>query len=600
MKSKKPQNWQLLRHGGGVKSTYFVLLTSDFYNVFSGTSKKGLEKIRSLGHEIGLHFDEMQYENGNGDLDFICEKIQWEAKLLGEAAGCPVQTVSMHRPSKRTLDSDFLIPGLINSYGSIYLKEFKYLSDSRRRWREPVEEIIESEQYERLHILTHAFWYREEESTRKETVSCFVNGANWSRYQSYRENFTDLPSVMTPDEVLGIIASFRFKGVEAVAKQIGLSCSYVRGRRKKCLVVDLDNTLWGGVIGKDGVDGIILDRHKEGGRYYDMQKCLKRMKENGIMLAMISKNNPEDVMPVFAHPCMVLKETDFVSQKINWRPKTENIREMARELNIGLDAFVFLDDNPAEREQMREQCPEVEVVEFPKDTCLLSKVVEDAYDQYFKSLFITREDQNKTEKYRLQSKRREMEEQCSSVEDYLKKLELMADIHLMRKEEKNRVIQLAGKTNQFNTTTIRYDERQLEEIEKSGIGEIVVAQMKDRFGDEGLIAVIVMIYEGETGKIQSSVMSCRVMGRQLEYVMMDEIVKWIRLSHPEILRLEAEYRKTGKNKPVEELYDQLGFQVKEIWGEEEEMGFRKLYQVELESLSPFIHSYKKVFAFQKY
>ncbi len=393
---------------------------------------------------------------------------------------------------------------------------------------------------------------------------------------------------------------FRFKGVEAVAKQIGLSCSYVRGRQKKCLVVDLDNTLWGGVIGEDGVDGIILDRHKEGGRYYDMQKCLKRMKENGIMLAMISKNNPEDVMPVFAHPCMVLKETDFVSQKINWRPKTENIREMARELNIGLDAFVFLDDNPAEREQMREQCPEVEVVEFPKDTCLLSKVVEDAYDQYFKSLFITREDQNKTEKYRLQSKRREMEEQCSSVEDYLKNLELMADIHLMRKEEKNRVIQLAGKTNQFNTTTIRYDERQLEEIEKSGIGEIVVAQMKDRFGDEGLIAVIVVIYEGETGKIQSFLMSCRVMGRQLEYVMMDEIVKWIRLSHPEILRLEAEYRKTGKNKPVEELYDQLGFQVKEIWGEEEKMGFRKLYQVELESLSPFIHSYKKVFAFQKY
>lgn len=394
-------------------------------------------------------------------------------------------------------------------------------------------------------------------------------------------------------------APFSFKGSEAVAQQIRVSCSYVKDSRKKCFVVDLDNTLWGGVIGEDGVNGIILDSHKEGSRYYDMQKCLKRMKKNGVMLAIVSKNNPEDVAPVFGHSCMVLKETDFVSQKINWRPKPENIRELARELNIGLDAFVFLDDNPAEREQMREQCPQVEIIDFPKDTCLLPEVVEDTYDQYFKTLFITGEDRDKTEKYRLQSKRREAKEQSSSVEDYLKKLELMADIHLMRKEETPRVIQLAGKTNQFNTTTIRYEERQLEEIERNGTGEIVVAQMKDRFGDEGLTAVEVVIYEGQTGIIQSFFMSCRVMGRQLEYVMMNEMVKWIRQAHPEITRLEAEYRKTRKNKPVEELYDQLGFQVKETWGEEGEVGSGKLYEVELESLSPFTHSYKEVSAFQK-
>ena len=193
-----------MRHGGGGKSTYFVLLTSDFYNVFSEASRKGLEKIRSLGHEIGLHFDEMQYGNGTGDLDSIREKILWEAKLLGEAAGCPIQAVSMHRPSKRTLDSDLFIPGMVNSYGNIYRKEFKYLSDSRRRWREPVEEIIESEQYEKLHILTHAFWYQEKECTLKETVRCFVNGANWSRYQSYGKNFTDLTQVIASDEVLGV------------------------------------------------------------------------------------------------------------------------------------------------------------------------------------------------------------------------------------------------------------------------------------------------------------------------------------------------------------------------------------------------------------
>ena len=392
---------------------------------------------------------------------------------------------------------------------------------------------------------------------------------------------------------------FSLRGSEAVAKQICRSCFYIKGVRKKCLAVDLDNTLWGGVIGEDGVDGIILDSHKEGGRYYDMQKCLKWMKKKGVMLAIVSKNNQEDVTPVFCHPSMVLKEEDFVSQKINWKPKPENIREIARELNIGLDAFVFLDDNPAEREQMREQCPEVEVVEFPKDTCLLPQIVEDIYDQYFRSLFVTREDGYKTEQYRFQTKRKEIEMNASSVEDYLRKLEIVADIHLMREEEKSRVIQLAGKTNQFNVTTIRYDESQLNQIERSGSGEIVVAQMQDRFGEEGLIAVAVVIYEGEIGRMESFLMSCRVMGRQLEDVVFHALVKWIRLAHPEITKLEAEYRRTRKNQPVEELYERLGFQVKETLGKEDEIGFWKRYEVELKSIPTFVSSYKQVFAFEK-
>lgn len=392
---------------------------------------------------------------------------------------------------------------------------------------------------------------------------------------------------------------FSLKGSQATADLIRRHFFYARGCKKKCLVVDLDNTLWGGVIGEDGAEGIVLASHREGGRYYDTQKCLKRMKENGVMLAIISKNNREDVTPVFKSPYMVLKEEDFVSQKINWNPKSQSMRELAEELNIGLDSFVFLDDNPAEREEMRMACPQVETLEFPRDTALLPQTVEGAYDRFFKPLYITREDRDKTEKYRRQSKRMEMQKETGSVQDYLKKLEIRADIHLMRADEKIRVVQLAGKTNQFNTTTIRYDERQINEIERSGNEDIVVAYMQDKFGEEGLTATAVIAYQGDTAVIKAFIMSCRVMGRQFEYVIMNSIVKRVKTAHPEVKRLEAEYIKTAKNKPVEMFYDRAGLYVKETEGAESEIGFIKKYEAEITSLNWFDNCYKEIKDFYK-
>lgn len=192
-----------LEQSRGVTSTYFVLLTSNFYNIFSKDNIKALKTIDSYGHEIGLHFDEMQYPCISGDMNAIRDKIQWEARMLGQAADCEIKTVSMHRPSKMILECDLKIPGMINSYGQTYYRKFKYLSDSRHRWREPVEEIVESERFERLHILTHGFWYQGTEETVEDTVKRFVNGANWERYQVYKDNFTDLFQVMSSDEVVG-------------------------------------------------------------------------------------------------------------------------------------------------------------------------------------------------------------------------------------------------------------------------------------------------------------------------------------------------------------------------------------------------------------
>lgn len=392
-------------------------------------------------------------------------------------------------------------------------------------------------------------------------------------------------------------APYSMKGSRAVAELIRRSYFYVAGDRKKCLAVDLDNTLWGGVIGEDGVDSLILSNHKEGGRYYDVQKCLKRMKENGVMLVILSKNNPEDVAAVFSHPYMFLQEDDFVGQKINWNPKTQNIQELAEELNIGLDSFVFLDDNPVERELMKAQCSQVEVIEFPQDTTLLARTVEDAYDKFFKGLYITDEDRDKTVKYQRQWKRKEIQKEADSMDDYLRKLEIIAELNLMEEQDIKRVVQLAGKTNQFNTTTIRYDERHVNLLRKSGDTDLIVAKMKDKFGDEGLTATVVLVYKNETAFIESFMMSCRVMSRQFEEVIFHEIVKWIRHTYPKIQKLQAEYRKTAKNKPVENLYESLGFQVKEEKGKESENGYQKIYEVDIKDIKPFHSPYKAVHAF---
>lgn len=181
----------------GVKSTYFVLLSSDFYNPASKRSLEGLRIIQRLGHEIGLHFDEMAYD----DLGDVVGAIQKEAKFLSEILSTPITTVSMHRPSQKTLDANYEIPGMINSYGKTFFNDFKYLSDSRRRWREPVLDIIKSGQYDRLHILTHAIWYNDVEEDIHDTIKAFVTSANQERYYQEKENIKDIESILDISEI---------------------------------------------------------------------------------------------------------------------------------------------------------------------------------------------------------------------------------------------------------------------------------------------------------------------------------------------------------------------------------------------------------------
>ena len=184
----------------GVKSTWFVLLRTDFYNPASQKSQEKLRAIQSMGHEIGLHFDEVAYGKALTE-DETRQSIIKECGLLSELLDTPVTTVSMHRPSKTTLEANLQIPGIVNSYGKTFFHDFKYLSDSRRRWREPVLDIIRSGEYDRLHILTHAFWYYEKEQDITQTVGDFVRGANGERYAQMVENITDIQAILRREDV---------------------------------------------------------------------------------------------------------------------------------------------------------------------------------------------------------------------------------------------------------------------------------------------------------------------------------------------------------------------------------------------------------------
>jgi len=373
---------------------------------------------------------------------------------------------------------------------------------------------------------------------------------------------------------------YSMKGISALGELILRYVSAVRNSRKKCIAVDLDNTLWGGVIGEDGVEGIVLSNNKEGARFKDAQRVLKKMREQGVMLAILSKNNPEDVEPVFRHPDMLLKHEDFVAEVINWEPKPANLRQLAKDLNIGIDSFVFLDDNPAEREQMKAVCPEVTVLDFPRDTSLLPQVLEKAYEDLFFALEVTGEDVKKTAMYRAESQRKAEMTAAASVEDYLRNLEMTMDLHLMRPEEEKRVTQLTNKTNQFNVTTKRYSEEEIHHLAEADDSDIITVHMADKYGDQGLVAVLILKYLAEEAVIDTFLMSCRVMGREAEKEIMSQVKKLLLTRG--VKTVTAAYIRTAKNTPVEMLYEKLGFS--RVSGNAEDIGDRKNYAVETAAL----------------
>ncbi|MBP3483710.1 MAG: HAD-IIIC family phosphatase [Oscillospiraceae bacterium] len=330
--------------------------------------------------------------------------------------------------------------------------------------------------------------------------------------------------------------------------------------RKKVLVLDLDNTLWGGVVGEDGADGIVLGQSLIGAAYRDAQKRIKELAATGILLAIASKNNPEDVQAVFReNPHMVLKEEDFVSVKANWEPKFVSIRDMADELNLGLDSFVFLDDNEVEREAVRANLPQVTVADFPRDAAKLPQTICDIYEKYFWCVRETAEDKNKAQQYHEETNRKKALESAASMDDYLKSLNMVIAINEVRPNQFERTVQLLNKTNQFNTNTVRMDMPQFLKYVEDEHSHVYVANVSDKYGSSGLVAVMLTRADGNVLHIENFLMSCRVMGRQIE----DSIVFAVEKQAESIgiKKIASSYKPTAKNKPVENLWDRLGFEL---------------------------------------
>lgn len=340
---------------------------------------------------------------------------------------------------------------------------------------------------------------------------------------------------------------------EAIVTEIG-HCVRRLGTPKKVLLLDLDNTLWGGVVGEGKIQ---LGNEKTGLIYKDLQRVIRRMKDCGVVLGIVSKNNPEDAIAVIReHPHMILREEDFAVSRINWEPKDQNIRSIAEELNLGLDSMVFFDDNAAERELIRTSLPEVVVPDFPARAEQLPKVMAQIFEDYFEKWVYTKEDAEKTEQYRANAKRRELQEKQTDYAGFLKSL----DIHVKRvsaKENKERLLQLFNKTNQFNLTTTRYTMPELEQILADREGhEVYLFEVSDRFGNNGITAAVIVRY-GERAEIESFVMSCRIMGRMVENMVLDYVETDAQeKGFPE---LYSRYVYTPKSKPVEEFYERCGY-----------------------------------------
>lgn len=352
---------------------------------------------------------------------------------------------------------------------------------------------------------------------------------------------------------------FTMEASALIEKEISRMTDALSGCRKKCLVLDLDNTLWGGVIGEDGIDGVLLSDSKEGARYKDFQRRIKELKKTGTILAVNSKNNPDDALEMIRkHSDMVLKEDDFVNFKVNWQPKVENMKEIAEELNIGIDSLVFIDDNPAERESVKEILPQVTVPDFPKDTSRLSSMMTELYRDLFLSLKATGEDLEKTEMYRQNTMRKDLMKSSASVDDFLKSLETSVQMRSIRSDDLSRAAQLSQKTNQFNVTTRRYSDSDISAMMADPSYYLFIASVKDRFGDNGIVALIIVKKSGkEEACIETFLMSCRVMERYVEDLIIDKVENI--MESEGVLNLYANYIPTPKNKPVEKLFDRLGY-----------------------------------------
>ena len=346
------------------------------------------------------------------------------------------------------------------------------------------------------------------------------------------------------------------EGSHALAVSLAAIVRGLYGKARKVLVLDLDNTLWGGVIGDDGMDHIQIGRETPVAEAYTaFQEYCLALRERGVLLAVCSKNDEAAAKAGFAHPDSVLRLEHFAGFKANWLPKHENILALAAELNLHPESFVFIDDNPAERAIVEAQVPGIAVPELGPDVTGYAAAIEAG--RYFEQTSISREDLKRSTSYRENGERRHFEQRFANYGEYLESLEMSAEIEAFKPFYLDRITQLTNKTNQFNLTARRYTRAELEAIACDRNAVALYGKLSDRFGEHGLISVVLALREQDTLNIELWLMSCRVLKRDMETAMLDALVE--RAAAAGVRTLRGLYRPTAKNAIVREHYPSLGF-----------------------------------------
>lgn len=357
---------------------------------------------------------------------------------------------------------------------------------------------------------------------------------------------------------------YTFDFFELYANSIKPVFISAQGRSKKLLVLDCDNTLWGGVVGEDGIEGIKLaSTDSDGSIFVEIQSLIKTMLSKGVILALCSKNNAHDVDNVIQnHPDMLIKDDDIVIKKVNWSDKAQNIKEIAAELNIGLDSFIFVDDSPFEIELVKSALPEVTCYKVPANLSEYPHLIKRISSHFYK-LSQTNEDEKKTDMYKAENARKSNISSYDNLEDYLKGLELNLKVVKGNSIPIERAAQLTQKTNQFNLTTKRYTEAELRKMLEDSCKEIFCFHLSDRFGSYGYTGLAIThisnVNNESIAEIDSFLMSCRVIGRTVEKQFFFEIVR--SLKRQNISKIIAYYYPSAKNIQVKNFYEDLGFDI---------------------------------------
>ena len=330
----------------------------------------------------------------------------------------------------------------------------------------------------------------------------------------------------------------------------------ILGKNRKCIVLDLDNTLWGGVVGEDGFDGIELGHTPKGKAFVEFQKELLSLWNQGIILAINSKNNFDDAINVIReHPDMILKEKHFASLQINWNDKAHNMQEISNEINIGLDSIVFFDDDKLNQERIKQEFPQILTIDLPDEPSDYISILKGLND--FHVLHRTVEDTKRGQMYAQQRERKNLEQSISNLDDFLKQLKIKVKIKKSNKFLIPRISQLTLKTNQFNLTTKRYQEEDIRSLLENENFEVGCAQVSDKFGDNGITGVYIVEKNNDYWLIDTFLLSCRIMGRGIETAILTEIMNVAKINGMNEIR--ANFVPTPKNKPSENFLSNFGF-----------------------------------------